>query len=545
MSDLALATTVELPMLSLTDAVCIEAICTRFEAACRAGCRPVVEDYCAGVPETLQSALRGELLALESEYPRVAASVPTFPEYEAASEVGRGAMGLVYRARHRILRQDHALKVPTGPLSPRELDRFRFEAAAAAALNHPHAVPVYGVGECQDAASGVVRPFLIMKLIEGGDLKAALPALRHNLRALVELLAKVSRAVHHAHDRGILHRDLKPANILLDAAGEPHVTDFGLARRLDPEGSPPEEIAGTAPYMAPEQASGERGLTRAVDVWALGAILYECLTGRPPFQGSTVREVLEMARTQSPVAPSARVPGVDRELEAVCLECLKHDPADRYTSAKKLADDLERWLRGEPVSVLPPGLWDWLRQVWRARPRRGAYHWQASFWMGLVVLATDVALCAVVWLELVALWAWGILVARVGVQSVLYRGWLGRFRELEPMGRVGILSGPALLMFQFALWFMYIPLDPWAPAAGVVQIFPPYQAALGLAFILTGAAGWGQLLPVGLGLIVLSPVLAWLPAWAPLLHAAMTVPVLWWWAYYTRRYFTEDVSARA
>jgi serine/threonine-protein kinase len=296
--------------------------------------------------------------------------------------------------------------------------------------------------------------------------------------------------------------------------------------------------------MAPEQASGKPGLTTAVDIYSLGAILYECLTGRPPFQGATVGEVLRQAREESPPLPSVLKPDVDRDLEAVCLKCLKHDPADRYASAQELAEDLERCLNGECPLARPPGLWDWLWQVWRTRPQRGVYDWQASFWMGLIVLVMDLALCAVVWLELVALWAWGVLAARVGVQTALYRVRLRHFRELAPMGRVGILSGLALLVFQLALWFMYVPLVPWAPAAGVVHVFPPQQAALGLALIMV-VAGWGRLLVAGLGLIVLSPLLAWLPAWSPLLHAAMVVPVLWWWAYYTKSCFMEHEPARA
>jgi serine/threonine-protein kinase len=543
MSEPSVAPTVALTELTETDFRCIEGLCTQFEAACQAGTSPSVEDYCAEVSESLRPALQAELLALEEAY-RQGGPVPAFAGYENVRKVGKGGMGIVYRAWNTNLERYEALKVPTGSLSARDLARFRFEAATAAGLAHPNIVRVHGVGE----ANGL--PYMAMEWIEGRTLSAALPEIRRDLHAAAALLAKVARAVHHAHEEGeILHRDLKPGNILLDEAG-PHVTDFGLARRLDKQDSLSlGGIAGTPAYMAPEQARGEPWLTAATDVYGLGAILYEILTGRPPFVGENAIAVLQqVAEGKSPPRPSTLVPGIDENLEVVCLKCLAREPADRYTSAEALAEDLERCRDGKDPRARPPGFWDWLRQLWRTRPARGLYASAgapaALVRMGLGVLAVDIAILAILWLGLSAGWAWGVLAARVVLQWGVYRRLLGRFQELEALERHSIIIGLSLLAFQVALWFMYVPVVPWASAAGAVHIFAPLQAAFGMTLVINGSTSWGRLMPVGLVLILLSPLLAWLPEWSPLLHGAMVVPVLFWWAYCTKHYFVEE-SARA
>ena len=300
------------------------------------------------------------------------AGLPAGPvgDYDLLEELAQGGMGIVYKARQRNLNRTVALKMLLPGRVTTDIGRTRFqaEAAAIAELDHPNIVPIYEVGE----HSG--RPFFSMKLIDGGTLSDLLgnnP--RPSLRQLVAILAKVCRAVHFAHQRGILHRDLKPGNVLIDAAGEPFVADFGLAKRLgaDEGVTVTGVILGTPAYMAPEQAGGTaHGITTLADVYALGAILYECLTGNPPFQTRELHLLLAQIRNEEPVPPSRLAIHTPRDLETICLKCLTKDPSQRYTSAAELADDLDRWLRGEPIQARAPGLVSrfvlWMRNNSRA-----------------------------------------------------------------------------------------------------------------------------------------------------------------------------------
>jgi TolB-like protein/Tfp pilus assembly protein PilF/predicted Ser/Thr protein kinase len=330
------------------------------------------EGLCTGcVLETALSALSGAVAAgddcgsaenLQTNNARIEARTKATPkafgakllgelgDYELLEEVGRGGQGVVFRARQKSLNRIVALKViGLGQWATKvHLKRFRLEAEAAASLDHPCIVPIYEVGERDGQC------YFSMKFVEGGQLDAVVARSPMSTRHAVELIAKVARTVHYAHEHGILHRDIKPGNILLDGKGEPHLTDFGLARLVESESTITRtvEVLGTPSYMAPEQAAGNNTkLTRATDVYGLGAVLYQLLTGHPPFAGGTTYETIKLLLETDPRPPRLWNPKVDRDLSTICLKCLEKNPQRRYSSASALAEDLERWLRHEPVQA--------------------------------------------------------------------------------------------------------------------------------------------------------------------------------------------------
>jgi WD40 repeat protein len=279
-------------------------------------------------------------------------------DYELLMEIASGGMGVVYGARQRRPNRSVALKmIRSGQLATAdEVRRFRSEAEAAANLDHPHIVPIYEVGEHEG------QPYFSMKLIEGGNLAELNGTCRDRgaawVRRAAGLLASIARAVHHAHQRGLLHRDIKPTNILMDEQDRPHLTDFGLAKWIGRHQgvSTTQSTVGTPYYMAPEQAAGNAGqLTTAADVYSLGAVLYELLAGRPPFEGDSPFEIVKRAQECEPAPPRSINPEVDRDVETICLKCLEKTPERRYSSAEALAEDLERWLGGEPIRARPSG----------------------------------------------------------------------------------------------------------------------------------------------------------------------------------------------
>jgi tetratricopeptide (TPR) repeat protein len=288
------------------------------------------------------------------EFTLGAPSMPVVRGYEILSELGRGGMGVVFQAHQVALNRAVALKMikSGGFASEGELLRFQNEAEAVARLDHPNIVPIYEVGR------HLGRHFFSMKLIAGNSLDRRLGDFAADFRKAARLMATVARAVHHAHQRGILHRDLKPANILLDEDGEPHVTDFGLAKQIEDDGELTESGApmGTPSYMAPEQATGDKGaLSTATDVYGLGTILYALLAGRAPFAGTTLLDTLDMVRNSAPELPSRLNNAVPRDLEIICLKCLEKEPSRRYPSALALTEDLDRWLDGMPILARPVG----------------------------------------------------------------------------------------------------------------------------------------------------------------------------------------------
>jgi eukaryotic-like serine/threonine-protein kinase len=295
-----------------------------------------------------------------------AGALPRIDGYEVLEEIARGGMGVVYKARQVALDRVVALKmILAGQLAGAdEVRRFLQEAGAAASLDHPHILPIHEVGE----RAG--QPFFSMKYVAGGSLAAALELHPLGQRETAEIVAKVARAVHFAHQRGILHRDLKPANVLLDEQRQPYVTDFGLARRIEGEAGLTRTgaILGTPSYMAPEQARAEKQLTTAVDVWALGAILYECLTGRPPFRAENALDTLMQVIGREPEPPRSLSAKVDRDLETIALKCLEKDPGRRYASAADLVADLDNWRDGRPIEARPASAWERLAKLARRQP---------------------------------------------------------------------------------------------------------------------------------------------------------------------------------
>jgi serine/threonine protein kinase len=309
---------------------------------------------------------------------------PTVPGYEILGELGRGGMGVVYQARQLSLKRIVALKMVLAGAhaGPQELARFRAEAEAVARLQHPNIVQIYAVGD----KDGL--PFCAFEFVEGGSLDKRINGTPLPVRDAAQLLETLARAVHHAHQHGIVHRDLKPANILVSggvvsggvANGERptthhspltthqlKITDFGLAKKIDAESDQTRSgaVVGTPSYVSPEQAAGKKDIGPATDIYALGAILYEMLTGRPPFRGETVMDTLFMVLTEEPVPPVRLRPKVPRDLETICLKCLNKEPARRYPTAEALAEDLNRFLNGWPIQARPAGrlerLWRWCR----------------------------------------------------------------------------------------------------------------------------------------------------------------------------------------
>jgi serine/threonine protein kinase/tetratricopeptide (TPR) repeat protein len=290
-----------------------------------------------------------------------------FGEYELLEEIGRGGQGVVYRARQKGLNRTIALKViGLGQWATEaHLKRFRREAEAAANLDHPCIVPIYEVGEREGSC------YFSMKFIDGGQLDEVTKRQPISARTAAELIAKLARTVHHAHEHGILHRDIKPGNVLLDRNGEPHLTDFGLARLVETESTVTRtmEVLGTPSYMAPEQAVGNNArVSRTTDVYGLGAVFYQLLTGHPPFAGGTTFETVRLVLDTEPRQPRLWNPKIDRDLATICLKCLEKDPQRRYASALALAEDLEHWLKHEPIRAKPSGFFTHGRKwMWRNR----------------------------------------------------------------------------------------------------------------------------------------------------------------------------------
>jgi serine/threonine protein kinase/Tfp pilus assembly protein PilF len=311
-------------------------------------------DDVAAVPQSTKAARAAEMLG-------------ELGDYELLEEIGRGGQGVVFRARQKSLNRTVALKVVSlGQwASEAHLKRFRREAEAVATLDHPNIVPIYEVGERDGSC------YFSMKFVEGGQLDEVVRRAPMSIRRAVELMLRLARTVHYAHEHNVLHRDIKPGNILLDQKGEPHLTDFGLARLVETESTMTRtlEVLGTPSYMAPEQAVGNNAaVSNVTDVYGLGAVFYQLLTGHPPFAGGTTFETIKLVLDTEPRQPRLWNRKIGRDLSAICLKCLEKDPKRRYPSALALAEDLEHWLKHEPIRAKRSGFFTHARKWVRRNP---------------------------------------------------------------------------------------------------------------------------------------------------------------------------------
>src|SRR5438874_6691818 len=322
-------------------------------------------DDCGSVENTETSEANAALHIKKA--PRPAKTLADFGDYELLEEIGRGGQGVVYRAHQKSLNRTVALKIiGLGHWATEaHLKRFRLEAEAAARLEHPGIVPIHEVGERDGSC------YFSMKFVEGGQLDEVVRRKPMSIRQAAELIGKVARIVHYAHEHRILHRDIKPGNILLDQKSEPHLTDFGLARLVESESTVTRtmEVLGTPSYMAPEQAVGNNAaISSLTDVYGLGAVLYQLLTGQPPFAGGTTYETIKLLLDTEPRSPRLLNPKIDRDLSTICLKCLEKDSQRRYPSALALAEDIERWLKHEPIQARRAGVFTSGRKWVRRNP---------------------------------------------------------------------------------------------------------------------------------------------------------------------------------
>ncbi len=438
--------------------------------------------------------------------------------YELFEELGRGGMGIVYRARQVGLDRTVAIKmIRAGAYAtPAERARFRAEAEAVARLQHPNIVQVYEVGEHDG------QPFFSLEHVDGGSLARELDGAPLPARRAAELVEVLARAVQAAHGRGVVHRDLKPANVLLARDGVPKVADFGLAKRLDGDGGMTQTgaLLGTPSYMAPEQAGGTaRSAGTAADVYGLGAILYECLTGRPPFKGPTVLDTLDQVRTQDPAPPRLLQPGVPRDLETICLKCLQKAAAHRYPSAGELAADLRRFLDGEPVRARSYHLLARLAHTlgrsdhaleFRAVARVSLVFAPVIFLANLGVFLLAPWGLPSVWLGALTL---GIFCLVMGV--VFWNLWWRPLLPASPATRrfrsilLANVTGTMLLPLLFR------PFPRLDPPLSELAPYPFWALLAGVMFFSLGGE-WGILYLIGLAFFVLAVLMPFNLAWAPL-----------------------------
>jgi Protein kinase domain len=454
--------------------------------------------------------------------PDVGPIVEKVGDYELLYELGRGGMGVVFKARDVKLNRLVAVKMilPGALPDATDLQRFHTEASAAAGLKHPNIVAVHAVGQ-QDG-----RWYYCMDFIEGPTLAKRLADGPLPGRTAARYMVAVARGIEHAHRNGILHRDLKPANILLDADDQPHVADFGLAKQMTADkggNTRTGAVLGTPSYMAPEQASGSKELGPACDIYGLGALLYELLTGRPPFRAETPMDTMMQVLEQDPAPPRLLNPKVDRDLETICLKCLQKEPGRRYESAARMADDLERYLNGESIHARTFSMIDriaWTLEHSQYDVQFGAYG-AMLYWFAAIVLLTQIAKHALLTAAAPIAWVSVCQALQFGLIGVVF--WCYRGRALAP-------STTAERQL-WSVWIGYIAASVLIAAissrlfeeAEIYRMveYPFFAITAGMAFFFLGSSYWGWCYVFGVAFFAASVVMLFDTRWAVLEFGAV------------------------
>lgn len=458
----------------------------------------LAEDFASfsGIIEGLDDAGEATSARPESVTQSDAPLPEPFDDYEPAAEIGRGGMGVVYRARQTSLDRQVALKmILRGALaSPEDVARFRAEAEAAARLNHPNIVQVFEVGE------HLGQPYFSMQIVEGTTLSRKIADGPLPSREAARLLIPVCRGVAEAHRNGVLHRDLKPSNILIDEDDRPFVTDFGLAKRIAPTGQLRDDgaatdvetltnsgaIIGTPSYMAPEQAAGQRGqIGEASDVYSLGAILYATLTGRPPFQAASPVDTILMVLEQEPVPPRVLNPGADSDLEMIAMKCLQKPTDLRYQDAAALADDLEAWLNHEPISARSSQFTDVLSRAFRETHHASVLENWGILWMlhSAVVLVLCLLTNVLQWRDAAAgtssRWPYmSIWCVGLGIWAIIFYNLRRRAGPVTFVERQIVHVWAGSMIVSTLLYFV-----EWQMGLAVLQLSPVIGLVSGMVFL--------------------------------------------------------------
>lgn len=450
-------------------------------------------------------------------------------DFELLEEIGRGAMGVVYKARQVSLERIVAVKVvPIAGLRETDLARVRFEADAMAGLSHRNVVLLYGFGKT------AAEMYFAMPLMSGSlakRMKDLGPDRQLSPREAAEIVRDIALGAHHAHQSGLIHRDLKPANILLDRDQVPHVADFGLARRADATAS---AVAGSPAYMAPEQARGERRLTTAADIHALGAILFELLTGRAPFVGDTVPTVIQRVIEEPAPSVGSLRPDIPRDLQLICARCLRKSPQERYPSAQALAEDLTKYLKGEPITDSRGWVWGSVSRALGWQRHTGVIRmWYVPLWgsmaafLSMLVMQVAQLLHAPLWVSQTA-----IIAYLAGWLGVMWMFLVARRDMLNPVER----ASTALHFGAKFACVAILPVQLWLHGGDPVYVLPMFLTIVGVVVFAHGVIYWGRFYLVGLAELLAAAAMPLIPqTYWPSIYGVIVGGLQFWAAVHLKR----------